>query len=140
MIIDTGEQQDGRNVYRCDQCGVRIATHYPIEKCRCYCAVGVAELWRRFREARKRYKAAGSPNVSDDERQSRLAVCHNCPSKLLTVHFGRKELGQCKGCGCFVALKSKWATEHCPRGHWPGDPPYVEPKCGGCPQKDAEKP
>ena len=30
-------------------------------------------------------------------------------------------LGECQICGCYIGLKSRLATEHCPSRKWPGD-------------------
>lgn len=137
MIVATGEIENGQPVWVCDGCNTRFATHFPPEKIRCFCRPPTpAELWSEFRAARKRFKAAGSPVTTIQEQMARLAVCAACPEKLLSVPLGITSLARCKGCGCFVALKSEWATENCPRGHWPGDPPFVEQTCGGCPQED----
>lgn len=130
---------DGENwVYRCARCELpelKSRTRYPPEAVGRQCGVPppLAELWADYRAARARYKAAGSPRVSDDDLRQRLAICAECPSGLRIVYFGRPELARCSGCGCFLAIKSRWATENCPRSHWPGDPPYVEPTCGSCP-------
>lgn len=139
VIVSTGETRDGNPVWMCDGCKTRFATHFPPEKIRCFCRPPtLPELWDEFREARKRFKAAGSPILSKEDQANRLSICESCPDKLLTVPLGITWLSRCKGCGCFVTLKSKWATENCPRGHWPGDPPFVESNCGGCPQEDKQ--
>ena len=49
--------------------------------------------------------------VSSFKRRARLQVCATCPAL-------NKE-GQCDDCTCFVSLKSRLATETCPRGKWP---------------------
>jgi hypothetical protein len=107
----------------------------PPGECFRYCdaaPASLAELWSDFRAAWRTFKAAGSPQRAKADRDACLAICRACPSQLYDVHFGSHALARCQGCRCFVALKSKMATEHCPRSHWPGDPPYVEPQCGTC--------
>ena len=41
--------------------------------------------------------------------ESRLEICKACP------HY---EADQCKLCGCYTPLKTKWFTEECPIEKW----------------------
>lgn len=43
----------------------------------------------------------------------RLAICASCPFLVK----GKK----CSKCGCFVRLKAKFKSCHCPEGKWPGE-------------------
>lgn len=80
------------------------------------------ELFAELHAARLRFKAAGSPLLSHQETAARLEVCRACPSGQHSEPFGFPMLERCGACGCFLRLKAKMATEHCPRQHWPGDP------------------
>ena len=52
--------------------------------------------------------------VSEEARTARIAVCFKCDAY-------DDALGECGICGCYIGLKSKLATEHCPSRKWPGD-------------------
>jgi hypothetical protein len=72
-----------------------------------------------------RHVAAGMPMVTAHEKETRLAICHACPSY---------DAGRCRSCGCVLEIKCGWALESCPL-----DPPKWGPietqakgRCGGC--------
>ena len=46
---------------------------------------------------------------SPEEVQRRLAICHAC-------EFYQN--GRCLKCGCYMNLKTRLETEHCPIGKW----------------------
>ncbi len=50
----------------------------------------------------------GEPiTVSQEEQARRLAICHACATY--------DPVGdRCRGCGCFLSLKTRIATQHCP--------------------------
>lgn len=48
--------------------------------------------------------------VDDDVRESRLSICRACPK------FTPQE--RCTECGCFMKVKSAFATSKCPLGKW----------------------
>jgi hypothetical protein len=52
--------------------------------------------------------------ATPEETAARLAICPKCPD-------GKLKNGVCQDlrCGCVVERKAKFATEDCPRGHWP---------------------
>lgn len=50
---------------------------------------------------------SGAPLVSNKELERRRLLCPEC-----------FELGKCKQCGCFVEIKARMATAHCPKGRW----------------------
>lgn len=55
-----------------------------------------------------------NPNTessSDEQAQSRLSVCLECP---LLV----QKINQCSKCGCFMNLKTKMSDAKCPIGKW----------------------
>jgi hypothetical protein len=49
--------------------------------------------------------------VSKEEKETRLNICKNCPSKMYS-------LGQCLECDCIATLKTKYKSETCPLNHW----------------------
>jgi hypothetical protein len=46
---------------------------------------------------------------------SRLATCEDCPSGLYRNGICDRAGG---GCGCYLRLKVRLASERCPKGHW----------------------
>lgn len=53
----------------------------------------------------------GFKNVSEETKNSRLEICKSC-------EFFNESLYQCKQCGCFLKIKTSWATEKCPIDKW----------------------
>ena len=71
-----------------------------------------------------RHVGAGMPQVSDEERSSRMAICKGCPL------FNREdpENPKCNECGCYLKIKTSWALESCPQKKW--GPAIVSKNCG----------
>jgi len=57
------------------------------------------------------YAKNGFKNVPENIRQDRLSICKSC-------EFLIESTVQCAKCGCFLAIKTKWATEKCPIDKW----------------------
>ena len=80
---------------------------------------------KNFAKATVRHVANMGRNTPKMVRESRLEICNKCD---------KNNNGRCSECGCFVDVKTSWASEACPLGHWleykdtPG-------KCGGCGRK-----
>jgi hypothetical protein len=49
--------------------------------------------------------------VSAPLAQHRFRLCKSCPHLLKTT-------GNCKKCGCFADVKTKYADQRCPVGKW----------------------
>ena len=60
-----------------------------------------------------RHAASGFKNVSEEQFQDRLTICRSC-------EFLDPAPMQCKnkGCGCFLNVKARMETMHCPIGKW----------------------
>jgi len=50
-------------------------------------------------------------NVSDEKKNERLNICKTCD-------FFNPIIDQCKYCGCFLQIKTSWASEKCPIDKW----------------------
>jgi hypothetical protein len=50
-------------------------------------------------------------NVSPAETERRLGICRQC-------QFFQAKLMRCLKCGCFLSLKVRLETEHCPINKW----------------------
>jgi hypothetical protein len=58
--------------------------------------------------------SGGMRHTSEEQRQARLLVCHDCPM------FSSKT---CALCGCKLWIKAGWADQHCPH---PDNDKWVE--------------
>ena len=47
--------------------------------------------------------------ISEDEKKSRLDICHKCD-----YFVG----GRCSKCGCYLRTKTKFRSSKCPIGKW----------------------
>ena len=50
-------------------------------------------------------------NVNSDIKLQRLSICNSC-------EFLDKDSKSCNVCGCFVEVKTSWASEKCPIDKW----------------------
>lgn len=64
-----------------------------------------------FFESSYNYISSGLNNVSEETKNSRLEICKSC-------EFFNPSLVQCQKCGCFLNIKTSWATEKCPLDKW----------------------
>lgn len=55
----------------------------------------------------------GFQTVSPWVHLERYNICVNCPTKDFDAASG-----QCLDCGCICYIKTKWADQSCPKGHW----------------------
>lgn len=57
------------------------------------------------------YGHSGFVNVSEEKKEERLNICRSC-------NFFNDTVYQCKLCGCFLQIKTSWASEKCPINKW----------------------
>jgi hypothetical protein len=55
--------------------------------------------------------------VSQEEAQRRLEICKG-NEEYYPCDYYFKATGNCKRCGCFVKLKTKFKTQSCPINKW----------------------
>ena len=53
----------------------------------------------------------GFQKVSPEKKQYRLDICKTC-------EFFNENSYQCEQCGCFLEIKTFWASEKCPIDKW----------------------
>lgn len=58
-----------------------------------------------------KYLANNMRNVSNEVAVCRMSICEPC-------EFYDKESVRCNYCGCFLRIKTQWASEKCPIGKW----------------------
>ncbi len=76
----------------------------------------------RFTAATARWLGAGAPLRSQQGRLAALETCAACE---------KNQDGWCSECGCWIKLKTAYATESCPLGKW-GAEKREGRGCGGC--------
>jgi ribosomal protein L32 len=71
----------------------------------------------------------GFKKTKSSLQQSRMEICRSCEFY--------DELGNgCKNCGCYLAIKTSWASESCPIGKWgPQIPKGATKTCSECGKK-----
>lgn len=82
---------------------------------------------KSYKSARDRWVAAGKPMRTESLMAALFAICEACPTGDYIARPIAPGLsgGQCRVCKCGlarernVANKIAWATEDCPKGHWP---------------------
>ena len=87
---------------------------------------------KNFVGAVSRFAMSGFETVDSETKNSRLEICNSCDRM-------NKENRTCLECGCFLDIKTGWATEKCPIGKWDTVVQIQKPGgCGGCSQKKSE--
>ena len=66
-----------------------------------------------FAKASARHVSSGLKSVSEETKNIRLAICNTCPHKV-----GEENNPTCNKCGCFLNIKTGWASQACPIGKW----------------------
>lgn len=72
---------------------------------------GILKKAAKFARAAARHIADGAAEVSQEEREKRMAICASCDQ------FDAARTA-CRSCGCGLTLKARWRSEDCPLGKW----------------------
>lgn len=56
----------------------------------------------------------GMENVSVAVKEERMSICRACPF----FNSTNPKNPTCNKCGCFLEIKTGWASEKCPEGKW----------------------
>lgn len=122
-------EQLGRNDHgyslRCRVCGFNLFSPSPAESTYAPCGEieqpeplkmpSLAARALHFAEAVAKHAADGFAKRSQDEVETLLAICRECPA------FDGSHCTDC-GCNCndkgTFLNKLAWRSEHCPRGKW----------------------
>lgn len=73
----------------------------------------------------------GFINVSNLIQQERLAICQKCEK----YDNSNPSSPTCNECGCFLNIKTSWASESCPLKKWSAIATQSSGGCGGCGSK-----
>lgn len=125
--------QSNLNGIKCHRCGTyveREANKMPEdEKISSEAKNTFTKKVKSFVSSASEHVGSGFKNVSDQTKKQRLAVCKKCNSY-------NKQNNSCNDCGCFLSLKTSWASESCPQGKWAREIHSNKSKtCGGCDKK-----
>lgn len=114
-----GELVNIHNIsYACISCGET----YPI------CEKTLIDKVFSLLGSSSKYIMSGFKNLTDTQKQERLNICESCDSM-------NKDNKTCNECGCYLDIKTGWATESCPLGKWNALPILENTQkkpCGGC--------
>ncbi|SIO60118.1 hypothetical protein SAMN05444166_6273 [Singulisphaera sp. GP187] len=99
---------------KCDQCPLSDESRScPGERSRFVCKQahqpGLIAQLRSFATAIVQHVSAGSPRVTEAQKNARLAICQACEDF---------DQGSCRRCGCGLDLKAGWSDQACPAGKW----------------------
>lgn len=106
-------------IFTCEKCGRTIKARPPIV---CPCsknensqqAPGIIQKAQNFGAAVARHAQNRFINVATNIKQERLDICKNCEFYNST----NPDNPTCNKCGCFLKIKTSWASEKCPIGKW----------------------
>ena len=128
-------------MWKCSKCEkiVNVNLSYPIH---CSCGwvdygdgkieqaktVGILEKASNLTQSLIKHAANGFISASIPIQQERLNICKQC-DKYDNLN---PENPTCKECGCYLNIKTAWASESCPLKKWAAIPTQSSGGCGGC--------
>ena len=81
-------------------------------------------------KASVKYAASGFENVSDSRKRNRMDICKTCE-----FFGGSEDNPTCGKCGCYLNVKTSWASESCPIGKWSASKQNQTHSCKSCGKK-----
>lgn len=76
-----------------------------------YWKLGLVEKSLNLFRSVVNHVANGLEKTPDNIKEIRLEICRGC-------NRYNKDLESCEECGCFVSIKTGWASEECPLKKW----------------------
>lgn len=92
---------------------------------------GIIDRMINLTNSTVRYIKNGFVNVSDLVKKERLDICQKCDK----YSNENPENPTCNECGCFLNIKTAWASESCPLKKWSAIATQSSGGCGGCGSK-----
>lgn len=74
----------------------------------------IIEKASNFASSIVKYVSSGMENVSTAVKEERMSICRACPF----FNSTNPKNPTCNKCGCFLEVKTGWASEKCPEGKW----------------------
>lgn len=96
-----GAEFDGR---KCGACGTFQRSNRKTTKT-------IAEKGVNLSKSVVKHGLNGFKNVSKEAQQRRLDICRGC-------ELYNAENTSCNECGCYLNVKTSWASESCPLNKW----------------------
>lgn len=131
-------------MWKCNRCEsvININLSYPVH---CSCGwtdygdgkieqtktVGILEKVNNFTQSLIKHASSGFVNASNTIQQERLAICQSCEK----YDNSNPSNPTCNECGCFLNIKTSWASESCPLKKWSAIATQSSGGCGGCGSK-----
>lgn len=90
---------------------------------------GLVGKAKNLLKATLNHVATGMHLVSPEVQQERMDICKPCE-----FYDNNSQNPHCSECGCFLNIKTTWASEGCPIGKWESVAPIPRKgsNCGGC--------
>ena len=112
-------------LYLCEECDLRIPIYDDTIESDPE-SMSVTDQAQSFFSSMYNHMATGFQSVDKAIKKQRLSICKECE------HFSEKN-SKCNLCGCFLKIKTSWASEECPIGLWKAVTEKKRRKgCGGC--------
>lgn len=70
---------------------------------------GLMKMAKGFVKSAVEHVRDGMAHVTPEEQQKRLDICNQCD---------KKQGNRCGECGCFLKIKTSWASSECPLKKW----------------------
>jgi hypothetical protein len=98
------------NDCRCNMCGTIVCHEEPKNSP----APSLLKKVQNFTKSVVNHVANGMENVSSSVKEERMSICRACP------FFNQTDPKNptCNKCGCYLEIKTGWASEKCPEGKW----------------------
>jgi hypothetical protein len=102
---------------KCKKCGdatninFQFLGTYICPKCS---SVPAIKKMTNFTSSVVNYVSNGMENVSTAVKEERMSICRTCPF----FNSANPKNPTCNKCGCFLEVKTGWASEKCPEGKW----------------------
>ncbi len=74
----------------------------------------IIQKTRNFVKSVVNHVANGMENVSSSVKEERMSICRACPF----FNQADPKNPTCNKCGCYLEIKTGWASEKCPEGKW----------------------
>ena len=90
----------------------------------------IVQKAKNVTKAAAKYAGSGFKNVSEERQKERMEICKKCE------FYQADGNPTCAKCGCFLKVKTAWASESCPIGKWMSNfNKSTAPSCGSCGKK-----
>ena len=122
-------RQNKKNEVFCMSCGKVYGKVQEIDTINLLTSCSMPSLFqssKNFLISTAKHIANNATSTSKKNQKLRLSICRSCD-------FFQKDSQRCLKCGCYVNIKTSWASESCPEGKWDVEKTCKKKKTsGGC--------